>query len=92
METMTNSVDFRTSAFLERPRSLVSPSLPAIFRACFAGIWTNWTSVRTVNNIHAFLTMEPNAEIGAIHPKAMPVFLTTPEEVEIWLTASPDEP
>ncbi len=36
--------------------------------ACFAGIWTNWTSVRkvkegeTTNDIYAFLTTEPNAE------------------------------
>jgi putative SOS response-associated peptidase YedK len=65
--------------------------------ACFAGIWTNWTSVRkvkegeTTNDIYAFLTTEPNAEVGAIHPKAMPVILTTPEEVETWMTASPDE-
>jgi putative SOS response-associated peptidase YedK len=65
--------------------------------ACFAGIWTNWTSVRkvkegeTTNDLYAFLTTEPNAEIGAIHPKAMPVILTTPEEVETWMTAPPDE-
>ena len=39
----------------------------------------------------AFLTTEPNAEVGAIHPKAMPVVLTTPEEVETWMTAPPDE-
>jgi len=65
--------------------------------ACFAGIWTNWTSVRkvkegeTTNDIFAFLTTEPNAEVGAIHPKAMPVILTTSEEVETWMTAPPDE-
>jgi putative SOS response-associated peptidase YedK len=65
--------------------------------ACFAGIWTNWTSVRkvregeTVNELYAFLTTEPNAEVGAVHPKAMPVILTTPDEVEIWMTAPPDE-
>jgi putative SOS response-associated peptidase YedK len=65
--------------------------------ACFAGIWTNWTSVRkvkegeTTNDLYAFLTTEPNAEVGAIHPKAMPVILTTPDEVEAWMTASPDE-
>jgi hypothetical protein len=29
---------------------------------------------------------EPNAEVGATHPKAMPVILTTPEDVEIWMT------
>jgi putative SOS response-associated peptidase YedK len=65
--------------------------------ACFAGIWANWTSVRkikegeTTNDLYAFLTTEPNAEVGAIHPKAMPVILTTPEEVETWMTAPPDE-
>ena len=41
--------------------------------ACFAGIWTNWTSVRkvkegeTTNDLYAFLTTEPNAEVGR-HP------------------------
>jgi putative SOS response-associated peptidase YedK len=65
--------------------------------ACFAGIWTNRTSVRkvkegeTTNDIFALLTTEPNAEVGAIHPKAMPVILTTPAEVETWMTASQDE-
>ena len=65
--------------------------------ACFAGIWTNWTSVRkvkegeTTNDLYAFLTTEPNAEVGAVHPKAMPVILATTDEVETWMTASPDE-
>jgi putative SOS response-associated peptidase YedK len=65
--------------------------------ACFAGIWTNWTSVRkvkegeTTNDIFAFLTTEPNAEVGTIHPKAMPVILTTPHEVDIWMMAPADE-
>jgi putative SOS response-associated peptidase YedK len=61
--------------------------------ACFAGLWTRWTSVRkvregeTTNDLFAFLTINPNAEVGAIHPKAMPVILRTPEEVTTWLTA-----
>ena len=29
--------------------------------------------------------------IGAIHPKAMPVILTTPDAVETWMTGSSDE-
>jgi putative SOS response-associated peptidase YedK len=64
--------------------------------ACFAGIWTSWTSVRkvregeTTNEIFAFLTTEPNAEVGAIHPKAMPVILRTPAEVDTWMTAPAD--
>ncbi|MET4717261.1 putative SOS response-associated peptidase YedK [Bradyrhizobium japonicum] len=65
--------------------------------ACFAGIWTNWTSVRkvkegeTTNDLYAFLTTEANAEVFAIHPKAMPVILTTPEEIESWMTAPLEE-
>ncbi len=61
--------------------------------AFFAGLWTRWTSVRkvkegeTTNDLFGFLTTEPNAEVKAIHPKAMPVILTTPAEVEMWLTA-----
>ena len=65
--------------------------------ACFAGLWTNWTSVRkvkegeTVIDLYESLTTEPNAEVGAVHPKAMPVILTTPDEVETWMTAPTDE-
>ena len=65
--------------------------------AFFAGIWTRWTSVRkvkegeTTNDLFAFLTTEANAEVGAVHPKAMPVILTTPEEVEQWLAAPAPE-
>ena len=66
--------------------------------AFFAGIWTpQWKSVRkvkegeTTNDLFAFLTTEPNAEVGAIHPKAMPVTLTTPDEIETWMTAPTEE-
>lgn len=31
------------------------------------------------------------APIGPIHPKAMPVLLTEPEEIEAWLTAPWEE-
>jgi putative SOS response-associated peptidase YedK len=61
--------------------------------AFFAGIWTRWTSVRKVkegetkNDLFAFLTTEPNAVVAPIHPKAMPLILTTPAEIETWLTA-----
>jgi putative SOS response-associated peptidase YedK len=43
----------------------------------------------TTNDIFAFLTTEPNAEVGAIHPKAM--ILITSAEVDTWMTGSSDE-
>lgn len=62
--------------------------------AVFAGIWTpRWTGVRKIKtgletiDLFAFLTTEPNREVGAIHPKAMPVILTKPGEIETWMTA-----
>lgn len=66
--------------------------------AFFAGIWARqWTSVRKVKtgeetiDLFAFLTTDPNAEVMAVHPKAMPVILTTPEECEVWMTAPWEE-
>ena len=66
--------------------------------AFFAGIWVaQWKSVRKVkegestNDLFAFLTTEPNKEVGAIHPKAMPVILTTPDEIETWMNAPTPE-
>jgi putative SOS response-associated peptidase YedK len=62
--------------------------------AFFAGIQTRWTSTRKLAegeiscDLFAFLTTEPNAEVGAVHPKAMPVILATSEECEKWLNAS----
>ncbi|WP_342712554.1 SOS response-associated peptidase family protein [Bradyrhizobium sp. B124] len=61
---------------------------------CFAGIWTSVRKMKegeVTTDIFAFLTCEPNAEVGRVHPKAMPVILTTPEEHEVWLRASWDE-
>jgi putative SOS response-associated peptidase YedK len=65
--------------------------------AVFAGIWTNWTSVRkakegeVTTDVFAFLTTEPNAVVAPIHPKAMPVILINDEEVDVWLRASAAE-
>jgi len=65
--------------------------------AFFAGIWTHWTSVRkakegeTTNDIFAFLTTEPNKLVGAYHPKAMPVILTTRQGIDLWMTAPVQE-
>jgi putative SOS response-associated peptidase YedK len=61
--------------------------------ACFAGIWTPWSCVRKMKTgwedceVFAFLTTEPNAEVAAVHPKAMPVILTTKDERDAWLQA-----
>ena len=50
--------------------------------AFFAGIWARWTSVRKLKEgqvtaeLYGLLTTEPNAEVGAVHPKAMPAILT----------------
>ena len=59
----------------------------------FAGIeLRGWKSVRkvrdgeTVDDLFAFLTCAPNAEVRAVHPKAMPVILTEPQEWERWMT------
>lgn len=61
----------------------------------FAGIWTPWHGTRGSmktprpgeHQLFAFLTCAPNAVVGKVHPKAMPVILTGPEDMETWLTA-----
>ena len=61
----------------------------------FAGIWTPWTGTRGSmktprggeHQLFAFLTCEPNAVVRPVHPKAMPVILTEPDEIETWMTA-----
>jgi putative SOS response-associated peptidase YedK len=68
----------------------LSDSRPLAF---FAGIWTTWhgkrgTKANPVEGEHllyGFLTTGANAEVGAIHPKAMPVILRTPDEIDAWL-------
>ncbi|MFC3694877.1 SOS response-associated peptidase [Chenggangzhangella methanolivorans] len=66
--------------------------------AVFAGLWTTWAGVRKIKTgwedgveVFGFLTTEPNAVVAPVHPKAMPVILTEPDEIEIWLTAPWDE-
>jgi putative SOS response-associated peptidase YedK len=61
----------------------------------FAGIWTPWRGVRGTkanpvdgeHQLFGFLTTTANSVVGPVHPKAMPVLLTTPEEWDVWLRA-----
>jgi len=48
------------------------------------------TGVETCD-LFALLTTEPNAEVAAIHPKAMPVILTTEEECDAWMREPGDK-
>lgn len=66
--------------------------------AFFAGIWVQgWTSVRKMKegevtaDLYGFLTCEPSEPVASVHPKAMPVILTEPEEWEAWIAAPWDE-
>ena len=59
----------------------------------FAGLWTRWRGIRGPKSapvegrheLFGFLTTEANAIVAPIHPKAMPVILTTPDEFDRWL-------
>ena len=59
----------------------------------FAGLWTGWRGVRGPKSapvsgehqLYGLLTTEANATVAPIHPQAMPVILTTPAEVDLWL-------
>jgi len=64
-----------------------------------AGLWRPWTGTRGTkadpvggeHHLFAFLTCEPSAPVAPIHPKAMPVILTTAAECETWMTAPAEE-
>jgi putative SOS response-associated peptidase YedK len=61
----------------------------------FAGIWTTFNGDRGTKSkpvlgphqVYGFLTASPNAVVEPIHPKAMPVILTTDEERDVWMRA-----
>jgi putative SOS response-associated peptidase YedK len=78
-----------------KPAWFALPNEPVAF---FAGLYhPAWSGVRKIKSgwetcdLFGFLTTEPNAEVRAVHPKAMPVILATPDEWEAWMNAPWDE-
>lgn len=62
--------------------------------AFFAGVHVRqWSCVRKIKtgletcDVFAFLTTAPSEPVKAVHPKAMPVILTDPEEIAAWMRA-----
>src|SRR4029078_5654657 len=57
----------------------------------FGGLWTEYGGARGTKSkpipgphlVYGFLTTEPNSVVAPVHPKAMPVILTTAEKHEV---------
>ncbi len=93
--TSFSEIDGRSGAPRNSPvRFALGEDRPLAF---FAGLRTQWTSVRKLKEgeitteLFGFLTCPPNAEVQPVHPKAMPVILTQPQEWRRWLTAPTED-
>lgn len=60
----------------------------------FAGIHLKgWGGVRKIKtgcetiDLFAFLTTDPVEPVKSVHPKAMPIVITDPKDLAVWLTA-----
>lgn len=90
------------TAFSEPGRDAAGKHRPIWFKlagddpeplAFFAGIHLQaHTGVRKIKtgmetiDVFAFLTTDPSEPVKSVHPKAMPVILTQPDEIETWMT------
>jgi putative SOS response-associated peptidase YedK len=77
-------------------RAIEGDTRPLFF---FAGITRTWAGTRDTKDepvegthrLYSFLTTEPNAIVKPVHSKDMPVILTEPAELELWLEGAPEE-